>query len=326
METLTKSPHIDDILATQKAIQPWVLKTPVWQLHTNNQDKLLGADGELFYKIECWQHTGTFKARGAVASVMQLDKAQLERGITAISAGNHAVAVSYAAHCFKTHAKVLMPKTASPVRIDQCREYGAEIILTNDMHELFDQVKVIQANEGRALIHPYNGLGVALGTGSLGAELCQQIKHMDAVVIAVGGGGLASGMACAIKQLQPHCKIYGVEPTGANTMTESLRQGKPIKADKLDTIADSLAAPHCEPFSFELYRQYVDDTINITDTQIREGMNWLLGRFKMAVEPAGAVATAAMLGPLRDRLQNKRVAVILCGSNIDLESYYKLCR
>ncbi len=317
-------PTIEDILATQKKIQPWVLKTPTWQIQTHRTKDLVGAKGELFYKIECWQHTGTFKARGAVASVMQLSKEQLHHGITAISAGNHAVAVSYAAHCFNTHAKVLMPKTASPVRVQQCKDLGAEVIFTDNMHQLFDEVAKIQQQEQRALIHPYEGLGVALGTGSLGAELCQQLPELDAVIVAIGGGGLISGMACAIKQINPACKVYGVEPFGCNTMSESFRQGQAIQAQSLTSIADSLSAPHTEPYSYSLCAQFVDGIINIDDDEIREGMQWLYKHLDFAIEPAGAVATAGLIGPLQPFVQNQRTAVVLCGSNIDLESYYHL--
>ncbi len=317
-------PTIDAILATQKKIQPWVLKTPTWQIQTHRTKDLIGEQGELFYKIECWQHTGTFKARGAVASVMQLDNEQLAKGITAISAGNHAIAVSYAAHCFKTHAKVLMPKTANAVRVQQCRDLGAEVIFTEDMHELFDRVAVIQKNEGRTLIHPYEGLGVALGTGSLGAELCQQLPNLDAVVVAVGGGGLIAGMANAIKQLQPNCKVYGVEPHGCNTMSKSFQQGVAVKAESLTSIADSLSAPHAEPYSYSLCAQSVDAIVNVEDDEIRDAMQWLFQHLLFAVEPAGATATAGLLGPLKPLLHNKRVAVVLCGSNIDLQSYFKI--
>ncbi|MDF1760536.1 MAG: pyridoxal-phosphate dependent enzyme [Coxiellaceae bacterium] len=317
-------PTIESILATQKKIQPWVLTTPTWQIQTHRTKDLIGEQGELFYKIECWQHTGTFKARGAVASVMQLNDEQLAKGITAISAGNHAIAVSYAAHCFNTNAKVLMPKTANAVRVQQCRDLGAEVIFTNDMHELFDRVAVIQKNEGRTLIHPYEGVGVALGTGSLGAELCQQLPNLDAVVVAVGGGGLIAGMANAIKQIQPNCKVYGVEPHGCNTMSESFQQGVAVKAETLTSIADSLSAPHAEPYSYSLCAQSVDGIVNVDDDQIREAMQWLFQHLLFAVEPAGAAATAGLLGPLKPLLHNKRVAIILCGSNIDPESYNKI--
>lgn len=319
------APVLDDIVKAKEAISPWILQTPVWQLRTGSAADVLGPEGSLFYKFECWQHAGTFKARGAIASMLQLTTEQLKKGVTAVSAGNHAIAVSYAAKCFGVNAKVLMPKTASPTRIQQSRALGAEVVLTNDMCELFERVERIQENEGRILIHPYEGYGVALGTGSLGLELCQQVSELDAVLVAVGGGGLASGMACAIKQLQPGCKVYGIEPTGACVLSESLSAGKPVKVSSLDTIADSLAAPHAEPFSFGLYQRYVDETLTVDDDQIRHAMHWMFDALSMAVEPAAAAATAALLGPLRARLQGKRVAVLLCGSNIDLKTFCQIC-
>lgn len=316
------TPRLPDIYQQQKALAPWILTTPVWPLQTQTSQAVIGSQGELFFKIECWQHTGTFKARGAVTRVMSLSEAERKKGIVAVSAGNHAIAASYAAHCFNTSAKVLMPKTAPKVRVHACQSLGAEVLFTDTMHQLFPAVEEIIATEGRALVHPFDGPEVALGTATLGAELCQQVENLDAVLIAVGGGGLISGMASAIKQIQPRCEVIGIEPRGANTMTQSFQAGRPITAEELSSIASSLSAPHACAYSYSLCQQHVDAMINVSDDEIRRAMRWLYNELKMALEPAGATAMAALLGPLKKHLKNKRVAVMLCGSNLDIETFY----
>jgi threonine dehydratase len=318
------APDVAKILAHQTALQPWILTTPVWQLQTRDGQALIGERGALFFKMECWQHTGTFKARGAITNVMRMDKAQLQLGITAVSAGNHAIAASYAAHSFNTSAKVLMPKTASPARIKKCREYNADIIFTENMHELFDRVAVIQEEEGRALVHPFEGESVALGTATLGAELCQQLPDLDAVLIAVGGGGLISGAAAAIKQLQPNCKVYGAEPFGANSMTQSFETGAPVELKHVSSVADSLCAPHAAPYSYSLCTQFVDGLVNVSDDAICDAMRFAFNHLKMALEPATATALAALMGPLHETLHNKRVAILICGTNTDPKTFNSL--
>lgn len=319
----TPTPTQQQILAHQAILAPWVLATPIWPLKTRTRAELVGEKGELFFKIECWQHTGTFKARGAVTRLMSLTPQQREKGIVAASAGNHAIAASYAAHAFNTSAKVVMPKTASPVRVQACKNFQAEVIFTNSMHDVFNKASEIMSAEDRSLVHPYDGPEVALGTATLGAELCQQVADLDAVIIAVGGGGLIAGMSSAIKQMQPHCKVYGVEPSGANTMSLSFQAGKPLGKDQLTTIADSLCAPYACAYSYSLCQQHVDALVNVSDDAIREAMRWFYSELKLALEPAGATALAGLMGPLRTLLRNQRTAILVCGSNLDIDTYHR---
>jgi threonine dehydratase len=321
-----QTPKHDAILAQQKKLTPWIVTTPVWQLPSHKAEPLTGSKGAVFLKLECWQHTGTFKVRGALTQMMALSKAQHKKGVVAMSAGNHAIATSYAAKCFNSHAKVLMPRSACPHKIKQCRAYGGDILFKSSMQDLFDQAQIIQQEEDRALIHPFDGPHVALGTATLGAELCQQIPKLDAVIIAVGGGGLLAGCACAIKQWQPNCAVYGVEPTGANTMHLSFHSGKPEKIVKLNTIADSLSAPHSLAYSYALCARYADGLVSITDEQLRQAMALAYDLTNMALEPAACAALAALTGPLQPQLNNKRVALLICGSNIDIDSFATLLK
>ena len=223
-----------------------------------------------------------------------------------------------------TTAKVVMPKTANPFRVARCRSYGAEVVLVDDVRQAFARVQQIQQEEGRFFVHPFEGPLTALGTATVGLEFCAQVPNLDAVIIPIGGGGLCAGMAAAIKQLQPACKVFGVEPVGADSMTRSFAAGTPQAIEAVRTIADSLGAPYALPYSFELCRHFVDDLVLIDDEAMRRAMGLLFSSMKLAVEPAGAAATAALCGPLRDRLRGQRVGVIVCGANIDLESFARL--
>ena len=198
------------------------------------------------------------------------------------------------------------------------------MVLVNDVHEAFEEVNRIEEEEGRKFIHPFEGADTALGTATVGLELSEQLEPLDAVIVPVGGGGLIAGISAAIKQIRPGCKVYGVEPHGADTMSRSFASGKPEKIDKVDTIADSLGAPHAAPYSFGLARKFVDEIVKVSDRQMADTMELIFNEMKLAVEPAGASATAALRYPLRDKLEGKRVGIIVCGSNIDAEGFAEI--
>jgi len=276
---------------------------------------------EVHAKLEFLQRTGTFKARGALATVHSLTPAQLSAGVTAVSAGNHAIATAYAARTLGTSAKVVMLKSASPVRVARCQEYGAEVVLAENVHEAFTLAERIRTQEGRYFVHPFEGPAIALGTGTIGLEISEQLADFDAVVVPVGGGGLIGGIANAIKQLRPRVEVIGVEPEGADTMHRSFAAGSPQSIERVTTIADSLGAPFALEYSFGLCRANVDRLTMIDDLALRRGMGFLFRSMKIAVEPACAATTAALLGPLRESLAGKRVVIIFCGSNIDWDTF-----
>lgn len=257
--------------------------------------------------------------------MLDLGRDALARGVTGVSAGNHAISLGYSARVLGTTAKVVMPKTANPFRVQVCREFGADVELAENVHEAFARVHEIVASEGRTFVHPFEGPRTALGTASVGLELIEQVaahgSALDAVIVAVGGGGLSGGVACAVKQASPMTVVHAVEPHGADTLHRSLLAGAPQSIDAVRTIADSLGAPRCEPYSFALNQQFVDDVVLVSDDEIRDAMRWLFRSAKLAVEPAGAAALAALLHPLRARLTGRRVGVIVCGANIDAETF-----
>lgn len=317
-------PTIDEIRDARRRLGERVRTTPVWEWSGREIEEATEPGTRVFLKLELFQHVGTFKPRGALLNVMALSPEERARGVTAVSAGNHALAVAFAAGQLGSTAKVVMPKSANPARVQGCRDEGAEVILVDDVHEAFDTVERIQEEEGRAFVHPFEGKTTALGTATVGLELCEQTRDLDAVVVPIGGGGLVAGMATAIKSLRPGCTVLGVEPEGADTMHRSFEAGEPRAIDRVDTIADSLGAPHAAPYSFGLARRFVDDLVRVGDDDLREAMRRMLRGAKLAVEPAGAAATAALTGPLRERLAGQRVGIVVCGTNIDPETYRDL--
>ena len=301
-----------------------ILQTPVQPLLGPAVEAELPAGTQAILKLELFQRTGSFKARGALVNALALSAEQRARGICAISAGNHAIAAAFAARAIGTSAKVVMKIGANPFRVAECRRFGAEIVLESDFHSAFRRVDEIQEKEGRTLIHPFEGLRTATGTATLGLEFIEQVPQLEAVIVPIGGGGLAAGLSTAIKLAKPDCLVFGVEPFGADTMYRSFIAGSPQAIEKIDTIADSLGAPYALPISFALCRASVDEIVRIRDDEMVAGMRFLLEHARLAVEPAGAAATAALLGPLRERLAGRRVGLIVCGSNIDAASFARL--
>lgn len=312
-------PSIESIRALHARLAPHLERTPV--VRAGDLEDELGDGTSVFAKLEFLQRTGTFKARGALASLMALPEPRRRAGVTACSAGNHAIAVAYAARSVGSTAKVVMINTASPLRIERCRQLGAEVVLVDGVHRAFEEADRISRDEGRELIPPFEGEQIATGTATLGLELCEQLNDFEAVVIPVGGGGLCAGVSSAVRRLNPDCLIVGVEPEGADSLSRSLAAGTPQTLERVDTIADSLGAPFALPYSFEICRRNLDDVVTVSDDMLRAAMTLLHTRMRVAVEPACAASTAALFGPLRERLAGKRVVLVMCGSNIDWDTW-----
>ncbi|MEQ8968688.1 MAG: threonine/serine dehydratase [Azospirillaceae bacterium] len=317
---------LERIAAARARLGDLVLETPA---HTWRGREIAAATApgtEVVLKLELFQYTGTFKPRGALLAMMALPPAVLARGVTAVSAGNHAIAVAYAARRMGVPAKVVMIASASPARVEACRAWGAEVVLADTVQDAFAECERIAEAEGRSLIHPFEGPWTALGTATVGAEFMAQAPGLDAVIVPIGGGGLAAGIATAVKLVQPGCAVYGVEPEGADSMSRSFAAGEPRAIEKVTTIADSLGAPFALPYSFGLCRRHVDEVVRLDDDALARATAMLFREMKLAVEPAGAAATAALCGPLRDRLAGKRVGLIVCGTNIDIDRFADIVR
>jgi len=308
------------IRATARENAADVLHTPVAPLHGATVHRLLGA-ADTWMKLELFQRTGSFKARGALTAVRRLTPEQRARGITAVSAGNHAVAAAFAAQQAGVSAKIVVLASANPARMALARSYGAELLVAPDGASGFAMVEALVRDEQRTFIHPFEGESPSLGTATVGLEFAEQVPDMDAVLVAIGGGGLASGLSAAIRKMQPNCRVIGVEPEGNDVMSRSFAAGSPQRQEKSSTIADSLAPPMTLPMAYGLCRRHIERVVTVSDDAICRAMAVLFRDAKLAVEPAGAAALAALLGPLRDELRGKRVGVVVCGANIDAETF-----
>ena len=315
-------PTLEEIRNARTKLGNKVRYTPVWQWKNDVVTDVFGEGTELFLKLELFQYGGSFKARGTLINMFELSDEQLSRGVTAVSAGNHAISVAYGAKTLNTTAKVVMPKSANSAKIERCKSLGAEVVLVDNVHEAFEKVKEIEKEEGRSFVHPFEGPETALGTATVGLELSEQVENLDAVIVPIGGGGLMAGIAACMKQLNPDIQMIGVEPEGADSMSRSFASGKPEEIEKVDTIADSLGAPHAAPYSFGLCQKFVDKLVKVSDQQMAETMKLMFNDMKLAVEPAGASATAALRYHLPE-LKGRRVGIIVCGTNIDVDTYYK---
>jgi len=315
--------NLKTIEACAKGLRPYVKRTPVISISAPIIEQLLDVDA-LSLKLELFQHTGTFKARGALAVAQNIPEHKRGAGITAASAGNHAIAAAWAARSLSMSAKVVMQSNANPLRVAMAEAQGAEVIIKAPGADTFREAERLVKDEGRTFIHPFDGPYTSLGTAGVGVEFIEDVPDLEAVVVSVGGGGLISGVAAAIKAINPKCQVYGVEPCGADSMSKSFARQTTVTLDKVDTIADSLAPPMSLPFSYGLCQRYVDQIVTVTDDAICAAMLLLQQSAKLALEPAAAAALAGALGPLRFELAGKRVGMVICGANIDHQSYSNL--
>lgn len=311
-----------DLVAIKKlrsALDDYIVNTPMVRCY--DLEQRFSRNTKIFAKMEFFQHTGTFKLRGALTSLLGLNKNQQKNGVTAVSAGNHAIAIAYASRVLGINAKVVMPKSSNIFRIESCRKLGAEVVFADDATAAFKKVEIIKQKENRAFIHPFEGINIIHGTATLGYEICEQNSEMDAIIVPIGGGGLCAGLSSYVRGRLPSAEIYGVEPQYANSINMSIKENRPKKNIHLNTIADSLAAPFAMPISFEFCRDNLTQSLLVSENEIANSMNLLFNEMKLAVEPACAVSTAALLGPLNEKLDGKKVVLIMCGSNIDWSTF-----
>jgi threo-3-hydroxy-L-aspartate ammonia-lyase len=273
--------------------------------------------GTIFAKAESFQRSGSFKFRGAYNRLSLLDTNERARGIVAYSSGNHGAAVALAAALLGIHAVVVVPETGSPAKLAAIEGYGAEIRRYDPATESREEVAVGLA-EARSLtvIRPFDDYDIMAGQGSVGLELTAQAGELDLVLVPVGGGGLAAGVATAVKALLPSAEVIGVEPAGADDTSRSIRAGRRVSLETADTIADGLRVLAPGELTFPINQRLLHDVVTVHDAAIIEAMTLCFARLKVVVEPSGATPLAALLtGAVRAR--GRRVAVVLSGGNID---------
>lgn len=302
---------LEAIYAARARIADAIHRTPTFSVSS------LGASLgiSLFVKAELLQKTASFKVRGVLNKIRQLAPPDVARGFIAFSAGNHGAALSWAAREVGSHATVVMPAHAVPSKVEKVRAYGGEPVLTRG--PLMDEALRLQAERGLTLVHPFDDPAMIAGHASAGLEILEDVPDVDAVVVPVGGGGIISGIAAAIKQLRPQVRIIGVEPTGADTMARSLVSGRPEHIDKPLSVADGLCSPFAGEHTFAHVKAYVERVVVLDDHTILRGLRALIERAKLAAEPAGAAGVAAVLSGAVTFAPGSRVVCFVSGGNAD---------
>ena len=302
------------IQEAQELIRPYLHRTPLFTSRFLSSQ----TGAEVFLKAELFQKTGSFKPRGAINKLKHFTAEEKARGIVTVSAGNHAQAVAFAASMEKIPCVVVMPSSAPQNKLDATRGYGATVVLHDDMRTIFERCEQVRKDRNAILLHPFDDPDVIAGQGTVGLEIYEDVPEADTVVVGIGGGALISGIATALKNLNPEIRIIGVEPDGAPSMYRALREGKPVRLEKIETVADGLAAPYVGEWTLKTVQEYVDDVVLVSDQQIIEAVKLLLERAKLMVEPAGAAGTAALLSG-KIPSAGKKVVLVLSGGNLNLQ-------
>ncbi len=276
------------------------------------------ADGRLYVKAEHLQKTGSFKVRATRTKVASLAPEQRAAGIVTLSAGNAGQAYAWAARDAAVRATVVMPARAVRSKVEACLGYGAEVILHGEhVGETADRVLELVAERGLTLCHPFDDPDVIAGNGSVGLEILEDLPDVDLVVVAIGGGGLISGVAAALKESRPGIRVVGVEPEGSDALSVALAAGRVVPISPV-SVADGLGAPFAGEWTLAMVRRYVDDIVLLDDPTILAGLRFAAERMKQVLEPAGAAALAAVLFgrvPIRN---GERVCVVASGGNVEL--------
>jgi threonine dehydratase len=301
---------IDDVRHAAGVIHGRVRRTPVFSCASLGEG--------VWLKAELFQRTGAFKVRGAFSRISQLSEAERARGVVTCSAGNHAAAVALAGRELGTHALVMMPRYASQAKVDATRAYGGTADLDSaDATEAFARMHAESEATGRVIVHPFDDRAVMAGQGTLGLELCEQVDEVTQVVVAVGGGGLISGVATAVKALAPNARVISVEPATIATVAASIAAGAPVPRPAGKSVADALAPPSVGPGPLAVLSELLDEAVTVSEEQIAEGFRFLYARAKLAVEPAAAAPVAALLAGLVEPLPG--TVLVLSGGNVSPE-------
>lgn len=282
--------------------------------------KAVAPDCELYLKPENLQHTGSFKLRGAYYKISQLSDEEKSRGVIACSAGNHAQGVALGARNNGIRALICLPAGAPISKIEATKALGAEVCLVPGVYDdAYNRALELRDEQGLTFVHPFDDPLVIAGQGTIGLEIIEEMPDVEAIVVPVGGGGLISGVAFAVKTLRPDVKVFGVQAAGAPSMEQSVKRGEKLRLDSVATIADGIAVKEPGVNTFEMCRKYVDDIVTVTDDEISAAILALIERQKLISEGAGAVPLAAvMFGKLP--VEGKKVVCLVSGGNIDVTS------
>ena len=317
---MTSLPTYEDVLAAAARIHGHAHRTPV--LRSTTADALLGA--QVFFKCENLQRAGAFKFRGAFNALSRFTPEQRRAGVAAFSSGNHAQAIALGGRLLGIPAAIVMPHDAPAAKVAATRGYGAEVILFDRYSEDREAIGLRLAQErGMTLVPPYDHADVIAGQGTATKELIDEVGALDHLFVCLGGGGLLSGAALAVRALAPKCKLYGVEPEAGNDAQQSLRSGKIVHIETPATIADGAQTQHLGELTFAIIRRDVDSVVTTSDVQLIETMAFFAERMKLVVEPTGCLGFAAARHAGLP-IAGQRVGVLISGGNIDLRRFGEL--
>jgi threonine dehydratase len=307
-------PGLQDVWRAQEVIRPHVYHTPL--LHSRTISEMCGAN--IYLKAENLQRSGAYKIRGATYKLSRLSAEERARGVIAASAGNHAQGVAIAAAALGVPCTIVMPVGAPLAKVTATQGYGATVVLHGALYdEAYARARELQAETGATYIHAFNDPEIIAGQGTLGLEILSDLPEVEAIVVGVGGGGLISGIATAVKAINPDVRIIGVEARGAASMRAALDAGELVTLPAISTIADGIATKSAGTLTYEIVRKLVDEVVTVEDEETIGAVLLLMERCKLLVEGAGAVGVAALLSKQVD-LAGKRTAVVLSGGNIDM--------
>ncbi|MFC5971289.1 threonine ammonia-lyase [Halomarina salina] len=305
---------LSDVRAARERIGDAATHTPIQ--YSNTFSRYIDAD--VYLKCEQFQRTGAFKIRGATNRIATLSDDRREAGVVTASAGNHAQGVALAATRAGVDAKIVMPENAPISKVKATEGYGASIVLHGkDYDEAQERAHELEREEGRFYLHAFDDEDVMAGQGTIGLEIVEDLPDVDTVVVPIGGGGLISGIATAVKGLDPDIRVVGVQAEGASTVADALNKGHPVEVDSVDTIADGIAVREVGERTFEVIRERVDEVVTVSDREIAMAITNLLERSKLLAEGAGAAGLAATLEGKFATTEGEVVVPLICGGNID---------
>lgn len=308
---------IQDIYAARERVERTARHTPLEYSHTFSE--MTGTSVHL--KLENFQRTGSFKIRGATNRIATLSKTEKEAGVVTASAGNHAQGVALAATRVGVDAIIVMPEHAPISKLKATRSYGAEVLLHGEDYDAAaERAHEIERDEGRTYVHAFDDEAVMAGQGTIGLEIIEDCPEVDTVIVPIGGGGLVSGIATALKAQEREIRVIGVQAEGASTVADSLEKGSIQKRAAVDTIADGIAVRNPGERTFEVIRERVDEVVTVSDSEIAVSLTALLERSKTLVEGAGAVPLAALVSNSFEYEESEVIVPALCGGNIDLNT------
>ncbi|SFS12032.1 L-threonine ammonia-lyase [Halomicrobium zhouii] len=305
----------EDVLAAQDRVSATARHTPLDYSHTFSA--MTGADVHL--KLELFQRTGSFKIRGATNRIATLSEAEQDAGVVTASAGNHAQGVALAATRIGVDSTIVMPEHAPISKVRATRNYGGEVELSGqDYDAAAERAHEIERAEGKTYVHAFDDWQVMAGQGTIGLEIAEDLPGVDTVVVPIGGGGLISGIATALKGKVDDVRVVGVQAEGAASVADSLQKGEVVARDSVETIADGIATRKVGEKTFEVIQERVDEVVTVSDSEIAVALTTLLERGKTLAEGAGAVPLAAVLEERFDYADDETIVPALCGGNIDL--------